>query len=70
MDKRELKKLKNREAAARCRNRRKQLIDDLTAETNKLKREMAKLQDQVRWGDVPPLHSKRYWIVSIALMCH
>lgn len=47
MDKRELKKLKNREAAARCRSRRKQLIDDLTDETTKLRKEMAKMQEQV-----------------------
>ena len=47
MDKKALKKLKNREAAARCRNRRKQLIDDLTDLTEKLEAEKAKISNEV-----------------------
>lgn len=47
MDKKALKKLKNREAAARCRNRRKQLIDDLTDLSEKLEAEKAKIANEV-----------------------
>ncbi|KJE91594.1 hypothetical protein CAOG_02712 [Capsaspora owczarzaki ATCC 30864] len=36
IDKRSLKRLRNREAAARCRNRRRQLIDELSTQVAEL----------------------------------